>query len=220
MARQRRDDMDIEEMYFDELNVPNRRSIPYDEYFDEMDIDEEKKEKRKSFAKKLDDVMLFIFALFGTMQIYKTLNRTYIEKRLYEDYMALVSDYMAIDEYLQEQGYQFSQDIIDATLRNEDNAYYLSVDRAILIAENAANGVFGYQEFKDAVQSGKTMKEWVDIRDNRERKTHRKVGGKKIPILEPFVVGNSFALQVVVGIVVIGIQTIMQVVDVLSAIDG
>ena len=65
MARQRRDDMDIEEMYFDELNVPNRRSIPYDEYFDEMDIDEEKKEKRKSFAKKLDDVMLFIFALFG-----------------------------------------------------------------------------------------------------------------------------------------------------------
>lgn len=186
--------MDIEEMYFDELNIPNRRSTPYDEYFDEMDIDEEEKEKRKSFAEKLDDVMLFIFALFGTMQLYKTLNRAYIEKRLYEDYINLVSEYMSVDDYLQEQGYQFSQDIIDATIRNENDAYYLSVDRAILIAENAANGVFGYQEFKNAIQSGKTMKEWVDIKDNKERKTHRRVGGKKIPILEPFVVGNSLMM--------------------------
>lgn len=194
MVHQRRDEMDIEEMYFDELNSLNRRSIPYDEYFDEMDIEEEEKEKRKSFAEKLDDVMLFIFALFGTMKVYKTMNRAYIEKRLYEEYTSIVNQYMIVDDYLQEQGYQFSQEIIDATIRNEDDAYFLSVDRAILISENAANGVFGYQEFKNAIQRGKTMKEWVDIRDKKERKTHRKVGGKKIPILEPFVVGDSLML--------------------------
>ena len=32
-----------------DLSEENMRSIPYDEYFDEMDLTEEEKEKRKQF---------------------------------------------------------------------------------------------------------------------------------------------------------------------------
>ena len=60
----------MEEYDIDELNeLEDRRSIPYDEYFDNMDLTEEEKEKRKSFAEKLDDVMLFIFFFLSFINI-------------------------------------------------------------------------------------------------------------------------------------------------------
>ena len=42
-----------------------------------------------------------------------------------------------------------------------------------------------------AVDQGKTHKQWVDIRDNKERNTHRKVGGTIIGINELFDVGDA-----------------------------
>lgn len=185
----------MEEYDIDELNeLEDRRSIPYDEYFDNMDLTEEEKEKRKSFAEKLDDVMLFIFGLIIVMNKYNKMNKEYIRNQMYERFSDVVLEFMGIDDYLANYISLSTDEILDTTYRNIDDNFFLSLDRAMLISENEANGVFGYDEFVSAIRQGKTMKEWVDVRDHRERKTHLAVGGKKIPILQPFVVGNSLML--------------------------
>lgn len=177
---------------FDELNnIENRRSVPYEEYFEDMDLTDEEKEERKSFSEKLDDVMLFIFTLIAVMERYNRVDKEYIRREMYERYSDVVLEYMGIDEYLNNYINQTTDEILDTTYKNIGDKFNLSLDRAMLISENEANGVFGYKQFADAIRQGKTMKEWVDIRDHKERKTHREVGGKKIPILQPFVVGDS-----------------------------
>lgn len=184
---------DIED--FEELNIlQTRKSIPYDKYFGEMDLTKEQKEKRKSFAEKLDDVMLFIFALFSIMKANEYTNREYVRKQLYDRYMDVVSGFMTVDEYLNEYINQFSDNTIDTTILNIETPFFLSVDRAVLISENEANSVYNYQDFIQAILQGKTRKKWVDIRDNRERKTHREVGGKTIPIARAFDVGKYLML--------------------------
>lgn len=187
--------MEVDIESFEELNnLESRKSIPYDEYFGEMDLTEEEKEKRKSFARQLDDIMLFIFSLISVMNAYNQLNEEYVRQQLLDGYMDVLGGYMTIDEYLNEYVNQFVDETLRITYKNIDDPFYLSVDRAILISKNEANGVYNYEEFLNAILQGKTMKEWVDIRDRRERKTHLAVGGKKIPITQPFVVGNSLML--------------------------
>jgi hypothetical protein len=61
-------------------------------------------------------------------------------------------------------------------------------------AENEANSVKNYTDYRKAIEKGKTKKKWIDMRDKRERKTHLEVGGTVIPINEPFVVGNSLMM--------------------------
>ena len=101
---------------------------------------------------------------------------------------------MDIDFDVSEYVKQFSQDMVDTTLRNGDTPYFTSDDRAVLIAENESQNTFNRQDYIDAIKSGKTRKQWVDIRDRRERETHREVGGTIIPIEEYFLVGNSLLL--------------------------
>lgn len=181
---------DIED--FEELNnLEKRKSMPYEKYFGEMDLTKEEKEKRKSFAEKLDDVMLFIFALIAVMMANKRLNEEYVKHTLISRYKAVIGGYMDVDEYLEYYINLFADETLDATYRNIDDPFFLSLDRVVLIAENEANGVFGYKEFADAIRQGKTMKQWVDIRDKRERETHLRVGGTKIPIMQAFIVGDS-----------------------------
>jgi hypothetical protein len=99
-----------------------------------------------------------------------------------------------IDEQLDEYISLFSSMVVDTTYKNIDDEYFLSDDRARYIAENEANTVANYEQFKTAVNSGKTKKKWIDMRDNRERKTHLKVGGTVKPINDYFVVGESLML--------------------------
>ena len=99
-----------------------------------------------------------------------------------------------INSYLEEYSKEFADDVVRSTLDNIDDEYYMSNDRAMFAAENEANTVLNYLEFKEAVANGKTRKRWVDIRDSRERKTHRQVGGTVIGIEEAFMVGNSLMM--------------------------
>ena len=75
-----------------------------------------------------------------------------------------------------------------------DDPYYYSLDRARYMAENESNTSWNHSDFANAIKQGKTRKKWVDVRDNRERETHRRVGGMIIPISELFMVGSSFML--------------------------
>ena len=169
-------------------------SIPYDKYFDLMDLTEDEKNKRKKFSEEMEDVILFIFALFSIMNQHNRINREFIISQLKERYSEIVLQYMDIDKYLEEYIAAFSEETVDATLNHISKPFYLSGDRSILISENEANGIFNYEQFKKAVDAGKTKKRWDTERDNKARETHAEINGVVIPINEPFVVGNSLMM--------------------------
>lgn len=172
-----------------------RRSIPYDEYFEDMEITEEEKKDRKKFAESMEEVMLFIFSLFSAMSRYGHKNKEFVINQLQEKYSEVVLKFMDLDRYLEDYIEEFSRDTIDITIEHQDEKYYTSDDRAMLISENESHFAFSHKEFSDAVKAGKRYKQWMDIRDSRERETHRKVGRTILPINEPFVVGDSLMMH-------------------------
>ena len=177
----------------DELNIITwrKRSVPFEKYFGDTDLTEEQKKRRIELAKELDDLMLFLLAVIALMRDGDYIDRDYIYQQAKDRYMAIVQRHMGIDDYLDDYINQFSATFLDTTLDEIDEAWYLSSDRAALIAENESESVWNYDDYRQAVLSGKRWKKWVDIRDRRERKTHREVGGKVIPIDDVFVVGDS-----------------------------
>lgn len=183
----------LRDMTYSELNalIKNRRSEPFEEYFSVMEIPDEDKKKRIELAKKLDDNFLFIFILLFTMNQYGTVDYNDIRLRFEQSYIDAVSKFFEPNQYIEDHARNFSYDVVDSTMRHEEDPYYYSEDRAVLLSENEANNTFSQQEFYEALESGKEWKKWVDIRDRRERKTHRVVGGTVKPIDEPFLVGDS-----------------------------
>lgn len=181
---------------YDELNNLEYTEEDYIEYFSEMDITDKEVAQRSEFAMRMNDILLFIFALIG---IYINTNSVE-EKRQYfidtfkDRYSSLISEYVDIDTYLETYLLNYSTSLIQTTLSNLDTVYYLSQKRAFKNACDGANDVLNYGDFINAVLQGKTKKEWVDMKDKRERKTHIKVGGKTIDITELFQVGDSLML--------------------------
>lgn len=182
---------------FDEINDLSQSNIlSIDDYFDEIEeLTEEEREQRKNFAFDMEDILLFIFMLFLTMKDYNYINGEYIKSQLQSRYLKLVRKYSVdIDFDVSEYVKQFSQDTVDTTLRNGDTPYFTSDDRAVLIAENESQNTFNRQDYLKAIKAGRTRKQWVDIRDKKERETHREVGGTVITIEDYFFVGNSLLL--------------------------
>lgn len=163
-----------------------------DDYFDDMELPKEEKDKRKDFSKKFIDKVLFVFALLTVMRENKRINRNRLVNTLSEEYKALLSQYMSLDDYLNEHIDDFSNEIIDTSLKNIDNDFFTSEDRAFLIGVNEANTGFNYQNFIQAIEQGKTKKQWITEKDRKVRKTHKELDDKTIPILNVFSVGNTF----------------------------
>lgn len=180
-------------MTFDELNqmVGDKRSSPYEEYFSNIGLSEAEKEKRISLAEKMEDEFVYAMALLFTMAQYsKTIDYETARATFESGYLAALAGAITVDDYVKTYVKQFSYDVVDATENHSTDPYYYSKDRAKVISENEAMTSWNYQEYADAKNSGKTKKRWRDIRDKRERETHREVGGTVIPIDEPFVVGD------------------------------
>lgn len=181
-------------MTYEELNqmIENPRSEPFKDYFGDMELSESEKKKRISLAEKLEDnffpILIFLFTL---KQYGRTIDWEDIRMRFEIGYRNAVQEVMNIDSQLDTYIKTFSYDVVDSTKRHEDDFYYYSIDRVTLISENESNTSLSYEEFLNAIESGKTMKKWIDIRDKKERETHRKVGGTIKPITEPFLVGDS-----------------------------
>ena len=178
----------------DELNILDAedeyRSVPYEQYFSEMSLSNNEKEKRIELAKQLEDVILLVFMLIVNMK-YTEDQAVHFLRGKYED---VLSNFSNVDMYLKGYIRDISHDIIHTTVKNIDDEYYTSYDRAVYIAENEANADMNYLQFVNAVKSGKSQKKWIDLRDGRERKTHKIVGGSVKPIDEPFEVGNSLMM--------------------------
>lgn len=180
---------------FDEINDLSQDEIlDIDTYFDEMELPDKEKEKRKEFSKSITDVMLFIFALFSVMRQYDYINKKYIISQLQSRYSKVVLQYIDIDKAVDDYIQRFSEEIVDTTLKYLDEEYYLSNDRATLVSVNEANSILGYRQLQEAKERGYTRKTWITEGDRKVRKTHREVDMRKIPIDEYFLVGDSLMM--------------------------
>lgn len=177
---------------FDEINTLSENEIlDIDTYFDEMELTEEEKKERKSFAESINDLMLFIFALFAVMKQYDYINKRFIISQLQSKYSEVVLQYMDIDNLIDDYIKKFSEEIVDTTLKYPDEEYYLSDDRALIVSLNEANSILGYKQLIEAKEQGYTKKQWITERDKKVRKTHREVDGETIDIERMFLVGDS-----------------------------
>lgn len=181
---------------FDELNnlVTNKRAEPFESYFGDMELSEEQKKKRIALAEKMEEKFLFVMALLFTMYRYSSIDWADIRSKFEKGYLSAAKGEIDIDDYMKSYIASLSYDFVDSTNRNMDIPYYFSSDRAAVYSEEESNFSWNHQEFQNAIKSGKTKKRWVDIKDFRERETHRRVGGTIIPIYEPFMVGDSLML--------------------------
>lgn len=187
----------------DELNIPiyepeeiefKERSVPYKQYFGEMNIGREQKEERIDFSKQMEDKLLFLFSLFAVMNEYGQIDVEYLEEVIRLAYIEVISQYIEVDDYLNGYINQFASQTVQDTLSNIDKDYFLSNDRARYVSENEANTSLNYKDYITAIMNGKAKKEWHTMEDEKVRKSHRKLDEKTISIAEPFVVGDSLML--------------------------
>ena len=172
----------------------NNLSIPYDEYFGEMGLTQDEIEKRIALAESLDDVFMLLFLLVSADKaLGNTLDSEYYTDYIVRNYEDVLEEF-GIDIYNKYPGMelhiaQAAEEVVEQIIENPDEEWELSEDRAMLIAENETNSVCEYTAFQDAVDAGKTRKNWNTMIDKRVRHTHADLEGMTIPIMERFMVG-------------------------------
>lgn len=195
-------------MKFDQLNVLSenepvkderknisRKKIPIHEYFEDMQISDEQKQKRIRLANLLRADVLFLFALSK-----RNTDKEYLKKLFQNRYMDSVKSIIQPDKALRRYVKRVSENIVGTAMKSinkssdlaniMDNTYATSVDRATNIAENEANRVLNDDEYRNAVKNGCTKKKWVSFRDERVRMDHADIDGEVVDIDKPFHVGG------------------------------
>lgn len=177
------------------LKTSKRKAIPYRQYFEEMDLDDEQIEKRVEHSEKLSPILFFIINLVITYIQYGYQEYGNIVEELREQYVSMLAEEgVEVDESILEYIDKFSKEFVDTTVRRANEEFFTSEDRADIVAENEANTVYNFEEFKEAVNSGKKYKMWVTEHDEKVRETHKGVDGNVVEIDEYFEVGDSFLL--------------------------
>ncbi len=145
----------------DELNLIKTRTIPPEKYFGEMELEEGQIEKRLEYTKKANEIFDLILVLILTMTENGYSEYDYLYDSLESRLITLIAEYTILDSYLLEYVASFAYNFLDVTRENIDDEWYLSEDRSLLNAENQANDLFNYEEYKEAIRSGKTKKIWI-----------------------------------------------------------
>lgn len=172
---------------FDELNQLKR-------FFSAMEISEDEKKKRTDLAYLLYDAIYFTFALIKVEKDIEERNFTknaLVIDQYRETLQHRIED--ALEGIPHEDDYvpRLVNDIMETTDRHPDDPYYLSQDRALLIAQNEANTAYNYYDYVNAKADGKEYKTWVTEGDERVREAHVEVDMVRIPIDDMFRVGND-----------------------------
>jgi len=180
----------------DKINKLERKSLPFEQFFGEMELTPEQKRKRTVLAEDIEDAVLFLFSIYLVAKEYdREVDRIAAaeeyEEQLREALRKAQIDEDVIDQYIEDVAREEARVTAKRYLEDE---YWTSEDRAKLIAENDSNTCYNGQEFVDAVKSGKTEKQWKSMKDFRVRRTHREVDDVVVPISEPFVVGDSLMM--------------------------
>ena len=187
----------LDGMTLEELNAVydadhDPMSMDYEEYFEEMELTDSQKKKRKDAAEKLEDVFEWLLALtFYYMQenVYDYTDAIAEAQKSYEGVVTSVG--AGVSDFFKTNHIPTTvMNTVGTMLKNPDNIFNYTNDRARMIAENEANSIWNDAEFEEALASGMTRKTWHAIIDRKTRDTHRPLDGKTIPINEPFEVGE------------------------------
>lgn len=83
----------------------------------------------------------------------------------------------------------------DSHLEEDDedteSDYWLSLQRAVNIAQSESNTFLNYSEYVEAKERGYTQKTWLTMLDDKVRDSHEEVEGQTVGIDEAFIVGSS-----------------------------
>lgn len=185
---------------FDELNRLAReqksRSMDIEKYFSAMELPVEEKENRIEFAKKLEDrLFLFLAFIYVLAERGSLGNLPAAKEGLARDIAAMMEEYTYPDSAMLEYINRYVDNFVDTTMKRgivdgEEAAYWFSEDRARFSAEDEANTLFNYEQYRQAVEDGYTHKRWIAMKDERVRLTHAEVDGTTVPIDEYFSVGD------------------------------
>lgn len=179
----------------DDRHKATRKKIPIHDYFENMQISEEEKEKRVRLANLLLADVLFLFALSKRNQ-----DKQYLSEAFQKRYLSSVQKVAEPDQKMQRYIQKVCDSIVDTTLKGgsltsskankPQDPYVVSVDRATNVAENEANAILNGDEYITAVKNGCTKKRWKSYRDERVRADHADVDGQVVDISRPFRVGK------------------------------
>ena len=172
----------------DELLIRSQTvTITYEEYFEPMVLTKWQKKRRIELAEELEDALFLLFLAWyydaDVVEAQKTFMETYMGAVEKYDDVGLRDDF---DEYIT----LLAANLYESTIRNMDEPYFTSLDRAMYVAANEANTAMGKIEFGEAKADGKTRKTWHTEQDLRVRDTHVPLDGTTIPIDDLFSVGG------------------------------
>lgn len=178
---------------FDELNNLGikTRSLPYSQYFGEMDLPSLQQKKRILFAEQLEEKIAFVLLLMLSMIEENAIDIDFAINALYGQYKEVCIDNGVYDQRMDRHIREISRDIVESTFDNLTDPYTISVDRVRFISENEANTSHNTADYFTAVKNGKQFKVWKDKKDNRERASHLAVDKKPVPINSVYKVGSS-----------------------------
>ena len=181
---------------FDELNAlyddeNDPMSMDYDEYFDDMDLTEPQKEKRKNTAEEIERVFRDLLALVFYLYVEGAYDYTEAIMEAQTAYVDVLKDIDVSDYFSVAHVPNAVTSVVNTMLTNPGNPFNFTIDRAILIAENEANSIWNDAEYEEALKSGKKRKTWHTILDKRTRDWHAEVNWQTKPITEPFEVNGE-----------------------------
>ena len=189
---------------FDNINILKRRSLPYEEYFGDMQLTSEQKKKRRELALILEDYIMIFFDVIYMGYMQDISNEIVAKQDLTYNLYNILADKGffesedELDKYIADtvnNAYTSTQDNLVNHFDDYDytgnGPYWVSEDRAMFVAENEANTLFNSQEYMEAKANGYTHKIWMAYPDDRVRPTHVDVDGAKIPIGSYFDVGRA-----------------------------
>lgn len=194
---------------FDQINILKRRSIPYEEYFADMQISDKQKKQRRELAYLLEDILIIYFMLLrdapsiSSVKVVANQNLMYdlyevVDKGKYfgdiedEETEARIDDYVTnlVDEISKATEKNLEEFPNDYDYTGTEN-YWVSDDRAKFIAEDQANTLCNSFDYNEAKAKGKTHKIWMAYGDDHVRPTHEQANGSKVPIDDYFSVGAA-----------------------------
>lgn len=174
-------------MKFDELNQLRA-------YYEVMELPKKEKQKRIDLALELFDVFYFVLLLIKAdikVGQEEAVKQTLSVEEYKQSLLMRLDDTLSGIPYEQDYIPRLVDDVIDTTMRHLDDEYYVSQERALLIAQNEANTVLNYGDFLTAKENGNKYKTWITENDERVRFAHMEVDNVKIPIEDYFEVGGE-----------------------------
>lgn len=175
----------------DELNELGGQVINYEDYFGEMELSNEEKERRIELAKQFEVLFLYFLLAYSKQQ------KNDYESMVYEKYILIALEFLKqkkVPAYIDDYAKRLSDDVVRTTREHDGEEFYTSTERGMLISANEANALGNYNQQAQAIKSGMKYKTWRTEKDNRVRKTHKEVDNVTIGIFESFQVGDNLMM--------------------------